>query len=354
VNLLAGGVEYAGPVKWLAPFVGQQNLARELLTRPTGWHLAYLLSLTATVGCVAMLRHGADRRLGTVAAVSVLVVVIAGGAQLRAVGADPAPSDSDQQVAAGDQDCVRQRSAVYCAVPGYEPWIDPWRAIVERVADRLPREADIDGLTVRQGLEPATASGGPSGSWTVRPGMWWGRGAGEGQFQLGLALAVAAGAVEIEPDAVEGDGHDAGSAVGTVCSLEGQARAVVVLWLGGQVSEQSAASLREAVRRQVDDDGRSVDPSLPDIVTFGWRPGEPVTTLEFHGREGAAALQLLERPVEEVAGDLEAHWAELTAPGATTDDAIATLDLDGRRLPAPGLAERPTGEPGGWTSEPCR
>jgi hypothetical protein len=72
----------------------------------------------------------------------------------------------------------------------------------------------------------------------VTPGVLWGNAEWEGGFQLGLGLQVAAHAL----------GYPTGSPFDSAgsCRTEGQAKAVVAIWLAAQATAGSGAALRAA------------------------------------------------------------------------------------------------------------
>ena len=346
VNLLIGGSEYGGRVKWLAPFVGQHGVARELLIRPTGWHLAYLVALVAVLGCVALLRHPATRPTIATAGSAVLVLLLAGGAQLRPL--DPAQDPNAlaaELTAAAAQDCEQRDDVTYCALPGYEPWVDRWAATVEPVLARLPERARPRPLTVRQDflgtrLESLADHGGPGTAAEpthseVRPGLWRGRNAGEGAYQFGLALGVAALAVGLSPDGALSPADALPGQVGEglqACTPAGQARSVVALWLAGQTSERSAEYLRNEVERQGGTTAPATGTPAPEIY-FARPAAHPIGALNFGGWEAAVAVQLLRQAPDHIAGLVDRHWDTLSDPATTTDEALALLGAD---YPAPG------------------
>lgn len=327
INVSTTGIEWGGRVKWLAPFVGQQGVARELLVRPTGWHLVYLSALVAAVACLALLRHpGATRSTITAITLAVTVLVAAGAAQLRPLDAARQPAARAAQLAVdARQDCQRRGSVTYCALPAYRPWIGRWAAVVEPVLARLPADVRVRPLTIRQdvvgtnleflgGREP-DRSAAPSRS-QVRPGLWWGRGAGEGRYQFGLALGVASLAVGLSPDGAAAPDGGLQS-----CTAAGQGRAVVAMWLAGHASDQSARYLRATV---------AALPSDSAEIYFDGPHGQPVGSLQFGAGEAVAALPLLERPRAQVADLVDRHWDVLTDPATSTDRAVRLLELDDR------------------------
>jgi hypothetical protein len=97
------------------------------------------------------------------------------------------------------------------------------------------------------------------------------------------------------------------------CAAAGQSRAVVALWLGGAVTPGGADTLRDIV-----------DEHSGPLATFeGW-DSRPMFGAEFAIADIELAIELLERPVDEVATTLRAEWSSLTS-AATPSSEIGTL-----------------------------
>lgn len=358
VNFSTGGYESGGRVKWLIPLVGQQDSPRELLVRPTGWHLGYLVALVALLGCVGLLRHQTNRQTVTAAGVAVAMVVVTGGFQLRPLNAGQQPDElAARLTSAAQENCQRRGGGTYCAVPGYEPWIDAWASRVEPVLVRVPQRSGPEQLTVRQDIsgvswhfigssEPEAADFAMPTTSEVRPGLWWGRGSGEPAFQFGLALGVASLTVGLSPDGVVSPDRQ-GS-----CSSAGQGRGVVALWLAGQAGDDNPQYLRREVRRQVDGAASPEVSGFPAEIYFHWRGAQPVGVLHYGLREAAAAVQLLDQPQDEVAALVAQHWDILTDPATTTDQALTLLDLPAASGTTSTVQTQTTDERGPGTTGP--
>jgi hypothetical protein len=137
------GVSWLSPVPW-----PHDNIPYEVNYRPKTLHLTYLTGLIAVAAVVSTMRRTGGSLIGLSAT---LVVTVALG--LSQLG--PVPESWQQAVTGrlvGDDSEVtcHERGAIrYCALPGYEPWIDRWEAAVDPVAQAVPSEV-IAGLELRQ------------------------------------------------------------------------------------------------------------------------------------------------------------------------------------------------------------
>lgn len=151
-------------------------------------------------------------------------------------------------------------------------------------------------LTVRQRV---AALDGPSGVRELAPAALgevtattaWG-----GERELEFAAGVARGLVV---------GHERYE--GAYCD----ARGVLVVWLAVQATRDG-----EAVFERTGDDHNS-----PGVIQA------PATAVALRGRELAVVQALFARPRVEVERAVKASWAELSAPGTTTDRAAALLGV---------------------------
>lgn len=356
VNILTGGIESGGRIKWLAPMVGQQGVAHELLVRPTGWHLAYLIGLVAVLSCAALLRYQADRRALTATGMALAMVVVTAGAQLRPLGTGQQPHElADRLTAAAQENCQESDAITYCAVPGYESWIHDWSASVTPVLAELPPDGRPEQLTIRQDSfggsveflgpdEPANRPDAPTNS-EVRPGLWWGRGPGTAAYQFGLALGVAGLAVGLSPDgAITSNGA-------SYCSSAGQARGVVALWLAGQSSDDSARYLRQEVDIRASDTP-SPSGNVPAEMFFDGRAGQPLGSHGYGLRDAVAAVQLLDRSSSQVSDLVTDHWDVLTDPDTTIDQAVRLLGIQWVDSSPPAMAPARSDHPSQFGDSP--
>lgn len=369
-----------GRGRWLAPWVPMSvdgDPPRELVIRPSGWHLTYLAALVVGVGVLAMLRHGVRLRPVVTGIVAGTLIIAAASAQLLP------PSQTGRQALVPMVEhperhliCRPIQGVRYCAYPTYVPWIDRWAAAVNPVLSRVPADSrptleirqslvrnsfgsdlpdSVEARLVEDSLTPPEPN-------VVLTTARWGRHAEEGGWQFALALITASrimslpqhyselALTEDDIDIIaasfppnERDSFRRDVRVGDnwgQCHMVGQARAVVAIWLAAQATRGAERAFRQNVKDQ-----------LPAIVTY--EPGPQDVTYSYHGMfvyglggypypfsddtvlwpraEVSYALRLLGRPKEEVARTLAANWKRLARPDAKTD---VLLDLFGlARLP---------------------
>ncbi|WNZ06778.1 ABC transporter permease [Streptomyces sp. 11x1] len=288
-------------LRGLAPVVfdeGARPLPSDLLGRPAAGHALYLLALAVLVTAGAVLLSGGRTRavrataLGALG-VTVLAVVLQGMAPSDAVRAARELATRDP---AKVQDCERHGTTTYCAFPEFTPWIDEWARVTDRVRALAGAPDAERALTVRQRV---AALDGPSGVRELAPAApgevtattAWG-----GERELEFAAGVARGLVV---------GHERYE--GAYCD----ARGVLVVWLAVQATRDG-----EAVFERTGDDHNS-----PGVIHA------PATAVPLRGRELAVVQALFARPRGEVERAVKASWAELAAPGTTTDRAAALLGV---------------------------
>jgi hypothetical protein len=381
------------PLRWLAPWVPiavSGDPPRELVIRPTGWHLAFILSLALVAGGVALLRAGIRPNRVAATAGALALVVVAASAQVRAPTAAQRRALADYLVhPERHQVCETRLGVQYCAYRAYAGWIDRWAAAVTPVIERVPAGARPTDVRVLQTLivygsdvAMKDLAGSPAGAQfgynptqddlgsPITPGNQWGRGKYEGQDELAMDLIVATQAVGLprRPQDVRLTAAEAKAilaqyepadrpgaaeqihrgAAWDSCSPGGQARGVVALWLAGQATEGTEAALREAVRSDpyvFRIEGASGDPAVGSSdhtiavsgpVLNGFESGFSYEQSNFvviwEKVEGAYALQLLDRPPAEVAAALARNWSLVTRRSTTTDELVRLLGL--RRVPS--------------------
>jgi hypothetical protein len=384
-------------IRWLGPWVelstGDGNPARELVIRPAGWHLLYLLAAVAVLGSIALLRHGAGERRVIALAVASVTAVGTGWAQVR--------SPSEERVAElaalvqqpeRFQVCEVDARVRFCAYPAYAPWIDRWEDVVRPVVDLVPPGALPVGLQVRQNIvfdaydsdlpqkvidqaqDPMSSLPVPTGSgpavytsaWRMRvEGEFteWGREFGEEDEELALALGVSAWIVGLPghhepviltradvrqllrstPRAEREASKESiyAGALWYACDPGGQARTVVALWLAGRATLGTEAILRDRVTArpyQIEvvqsDDGveRFVRYHLDDLGggVYWFATGDKVA---WTVAEATYAVQLMDRPEAEVSAIIRRSWALLTDPQTPTEELVDLFHLE--PLPSP-------------------
>lgn len=377
---LPGGNDQQSQSRWLAPWVPLSagglggEPPPELVIRPTGWHLLYLAGLALILGAIALARHELRGRRAAALAAGLAVVILAGAIQTRPP--DPTRREEFLEMTLRPepfQVCETRGSVRYCAYPAYVGWIDRWEPPIASVLRRVPAKARPQ-VEVEQTFSNTWSSHLPEGSGrrlekeharalelgsaVLTPGTRWGRNQAEGQHEFGVALVVAAWSVglprtladiaptrkdirkileQVNPSEreevrnrllTEGPGN---------CSMQGQARAVVALWLAGQATPGAEATLRAVVAREgtdfVEFDGGVywAGPQLWAMGDFAYSVSSGVVTP--WPRDAAHyAVQLLDRPPSDVAGTVASSWDTLVDPRTPTDDVVRLLGL--RRYPS--------------------
>ncbi|MEH1129713.1 hypothetical protein [Micromonospora sp. CPCC 206061] len=326
------GTQY---LRWLLPVSLEEPLMPyplEMVARPAGRHLVYIVGLLVVLVVAALAVTGArGRRLTLAGAAGLAVAVLAGSAQYLPVSdaVEKARVDAVERPA-GMQTCRTVDQVTYCAFDEFVPWIDGWDSVVRGVLRAVPEEEARKPLAVRQRVstDDTRANGFVSGpedravvaeAWrriddaagtpnAVTTGTHW----GEGEDEIGFA-----GRVAFEVVARKGPGAD-----GVICGTRG----ILVGWLAGQATPLAAAGLRE------------VDANSWGGVSFFDRSSNAFITVD--DREMAVALALLKRPAAEVAETVKRSWAELSAADTPTERAGEIFGVP--VLPPPPVQERST------------
>jgi hypothetical protein len=268
---------------------------------PDWWQLALGPLVVAAAGLAGLAAGRFAARLpGVLGPLMTVVVVVAvgvgGAAGIQTVKNATAPTARVER-----QVCATHRGIRYCANPGYEGLIPYWRRVTEGVLAEVP--AAVAG---RARLVAQRADGPQPAGVVVTPTGGWGRGQGKGIAELAFGLNVAGWALGIGTTA-NPDGP-----ASPWCSVDGQARAIVQMWLAGQVSP-AAAQL-----------AGHLDP-FADSIT-----GTAYVADAVHGGPvaGRYAAQLLARPREQVGQLVRARWQQLSDPRTAYADAEKVLGLD--------------------------
>lgn len=288
--------------------------------RPTWMHLLWLIGLTAAVAIVALARHRRDRGITLAAAVTGVVLLVAGFGATR----DLSPASADRTagfVARPEvyQECVDLRGRVELCAFGFH------REVLERAADRvgpiaamLP--ANVDRLTLRQVFDGDVADLPPSVRARVTPADLE-RPAGEVplgygndllNLRRGVGTDVAFHAVGLPTEADS-------RLLPTV--VAGEARGVVALWLATRgLDRDDAATVSTAA------DPRSADAfirgSAQDVE-------DPCTapSVVWSAQDLAAARAVIALPQSAVARVVHADWERWIDPRTGTDELLAALGL---------------------------
>ncbi|MBT3154510.1 ABC transporter permease [Streptomyces sp. CHD11] len=295
-----------GWTRWLVPSVGENSVATlpsDLIGRPAGWHALYLAGLALSVALLAVLVSGA--RLRTVqacVACAVALTTVGAVGQSRGVPEEVTAAREQATVAPEKtQKCVERDGTTYCAFPEWGPRTGDWAGIVDDVRSRAGGGGAGDRpLTVRQRIEARYGLDGDAAlAPSARPdevtvGTSWG-GSRVPEFAVTVAGVLVTGGEE---------------ALGEMCD----GRIVTVMWLGLAGRPDPVADLR---RVRLDDSA-----SGSAIVIS---QTEPLSMTTAHTE---LVVDLLGQPRDEVAAKVKDGWAELTAPGVTTERVAGVLGVD--------------------------
>ncbi|WP_155128972.1 hypothetical protein [[Actinomadura] parvosata] len=285
-----------GSAGWLLPVM--QVHEADWADRPSAIHLLYVLALAAGCAAVAALRHRA-RLVPALALVAALAVAVPAGAAAASEPPTPRPKPGLQTMEDVDPRvreryfgpdayrCERRQGITYCAYRGYEPWIPLWEQAVLPAANALPATLRARVPRVQQ-LTSTWMHGADLDTFMIRPPMTW----GHPDQRAILAREVAVWAT----------GLRGGPAPSRMCDAGGQARTLVTLWITGQVSP----------------------PELPREHHLDDNHGQL-----FLARWGAAEVDYAKRllAVPDARERVHAHWATLTNPATTIDQALPLLGL---------------------------
>lgn len=260
-------------------------------------HIGYLIGLTALFAAAAA------RRWKSMAAAGLLVIAMA----VPLAGLDTAPKAVSAAVVdwaeQHPQTCEVHGTVEYCAIQGYEPWIDDSAQVVDRVQSLVPEPLRVmqirqipDGLASHNDQDPAVAHV-------------------HGRLGRDRDLVEQVLAPELGLPGTEGEAAAMNSALPACMAsnlpvyVSGEARAVAYLVL----TELAAPG--------------SIDP-----VGFGgtYQHGQ----IEVSEEEAELALQISARPENDILGILHSSWEELNDPETTSADLAAWFDL-----PAPQVGD---------------
>ncbi|MEU1850219.1 ABC transporter permease [Streptomyces sp. NPDC019990] len=290
--------------RWLLPVVAEattNTLPSDLMGRPAAWHALYLAGLALCVGLVAVLAAGGRRPLvlagltGAFAMTLVGGVAQAGGDSPELVRARERASVHPEQV----QSCVRRDGSTYCAFPEWEPRVDDWAGVVDRVRSLAGGSAHEQDVVVRQQVE---ARYGLTGDGALVPlerphevtvGTQWG-GNRVPEFSAAVAGVLVAGSEKASTSMCDG-------------------RMVTVMWLTVGRESDPLAALRRV--------------RLNDTVTGSDFVLQPTDGLYMTDAQTEVLRELLKRPRAEVTARVKAHWDELTAPKVTAARAAELLGV---------------------------
>ncbi len=304
------------PTSWLAVVVPLDpidpgTLPWQLLGRPAGLHLLWILALLALLGMVASMRDGPPWRIWAAVLVPILAVASLTTVPLRATEVPPAV---DSSALDGLRSCQEVDSDLYCPLDGFESRVDEWAAVVAGVRAAVPNSARrMSDLHVVQ-VPYATLDGTlvvPAGS-VAAPMDWTVTASGSLEEFTTLAFGV-----DIAAELVDGVAAPSSGQVEPLCDAPG----VLVLWAAASSSPDVRAGLR----------GLLAATQGGALVTSSVRSASGYV---FSVSEVDVVEQLLALPLEEARGRVDAiDWGA----GATVDQIAESL----------GLAQ-PQQRPDGW------
>lgn len=260
-------------------------------------HIAYL------VGLLGVFTATASRRWKALAAAGVLVLAAAvplAGVDTAGEAVSAAVVDwSDEQ----PRTCEEHGSVEYCAIEGYEPWIDDWARGVDRVQSLVPVQLattqiqqTADGLASHQDQDPAVAN---VHGRLARVGV-----------PVEQVLAPELG--------MPGTG---GEAAAMNSALPACMARVLPVHVSGE-----ARAIAYLILTELADPG--------SIRTIGFGGTARLGQVELSESEADLALQISDRPEDEILAILHPRWQELNDPTTSSSDLAEWFGL-----PAPEVAE---------------
>ncbi|CAN5651173.1 hypothetical protein BH24ACT26_BH24ACT26_06840 [soil metagenome] len=361
---------YAHNREWLSLWVPSEVISgtvSEVSLRPYGWRLLYMTGLVALVTAVALAHHPRHRVIATGLAIGALLgATYAGGREMQ-------PVSRSEQIAIASHflegyrhpSCRDYESVQYCALPGYERWVDRWREPTEGVMAALPVSAGPEQLrliqapadaetyddranaVLRRRLGREKRNGILSSESDINPSLHWGRNSKEGESELAIALRVATLAAGIDTrfrltkkDVADIPGPQRRQfRVGRLyrnCITFEQGRSIVALWLAARATEGTEAAFLEAATQLPYESGPKAsavgyfEPEQWALDAYMWQTLGDAGAI-WGTRETTYVAQLLEHDESEVRATIAANWDGLVGRRTTSDEAAAMLGL--RPLP---------------------
>lgn len=297
--------------------------------RPNWWHAAYLLALAMVVAVVAVARQRRDRSIAILAAVAVTLAVVTGFVQTRPM----TDSDADR-IASMIADPVRHSTChttdglTLCAYQDYADITSVWATGLIAPFAAVPSVRQADGFTVvwrepgLDRLDPAVQERIDNDALTARwdrdPATWNGVAVVGTDSEPVNRLALGLWSVGLPLVASED----------SPCSVSGQARGVVALWIAAQgKSADAATSFVSGSWSGINNSDSGFDIPPGWIDGYVWNGDEIPPVLWSKGDIGAArALVGIDSlTVRDVVWADWAHWTDSTTG---TDQLLASLGLE--------------------------
>jgi hypothetical protein len=285
--------------------------------RPSGWHLVWVLSLSAVVALVAVARHRWDRLVRGLALAATAAVVLSGVASTR-----PMSSASATRIATAIsdpgavQECTASGSVTVCLYPVHRPTL---RRLLEDIAPVVAVLPDGAGpITLRQRYDGELADLPPEVRRRLREedlripagevAIEFGTEFDGGMASVPSQLAVGAVGLPDQPDAAL-----------LPMVVAGQARGVVALWLATRgLDADDAESLTTSPLPTSDDPYERGSLGEGDCYT---------PALVWSAQDLAAARAVVALPEDAVRRVVWEGWARWTDPSTGTDDLLGALGL---------------------------
>jgi len=134
-------------VEWLQPMAWPQDIIPyEVAFRPAGLHLGYLFGLALALTGIAV---AARTWIGPILLGAGLLLALAfGTAQIGLISAGQRV-EAIGQLVGDDLECETRDDVKFCAMPGYDGWIDGWQQALTPILQAAPEDAS-QGIEVRQ------------------------------------------------------------------------------------------------------------------------------------------------------------------------------------------------------------
>ena len=295
--------------------------------RPTWWHAVYLGALGVLMVIVAVARSRRDRNVAVVAVAAAMIAVVAGVIQTRPMNdSDSARIASLVADPVAHSTCRNGDGLTLCAYDDYADILDSWSgdltasfAVVapERRATGftvLWREPRLDRLdpAVRALIDVDSLAAAAAGDRSTWSGV-----AIEGSESVAvnrIALGLWSADLPLVPDAT-----------GIPCTVGGQARGVVALWVAAQgVTKVTASDFVSGTWSRTRDEGSEVPASWVDGYIW-WVDSTPPVL--WSAPDVSAAQSLVTLDPLRVRDVLWSDWSRWIDPATTTDELLAALDL---------------------------